>query len=170
MKHILEYSNELIAEVEAPNNIGLFLESLIEDNSYEEFGIYLENLTLEEMQEHCEDIDSEVIEELKVMGRDIKVPEGIKKIMAVAGAGWLGSVAGQWYNPGHLVISGKTAAGIGGGLGIIGILAAYASAKCLRHLWNFIRCSYRAFTLHKNPAGTTISGASGSTVHTWDKR
>ena len=79
-------------------------------------------------------------------------------------------ISGMALNPGAIHISGGAAAHYGALAGGVATLAAYAGIKCMRHLWNFIRCSFRAFTFHKKAAGTTTKGPGNSTIHNWDER
>lgn len=171
---ILEYTNELIEQQEFIEEQELFLEELQYNNLINDFNLFLENVTLEDMQELCPNYDMTNLIEEGVIDKWRKMPGPIKKILAVLGAGSAGSVAGMAMNPGGAIggapLTGGLVAKYGALAGGLVTLLGYASIKCMRHLWNFIRCSFRAFTFHKNAAGITTKGPGGSTIHTWDKR
>jgi hypothetical protein len=181
-KQILEYSNNLIEELYLTQEIDSFLEYIVEEKTTKDFGIFLENLTVEEATEIYPDLEEinegHFWDGFKSLGKFIwKLPTPLKAALGLGagvalGAG-AGSAAAVAMNPGHIAISGGVAGTAGGTLGALAGLApflAVASARCLKHLKNFLLCAYRAFTLHHDPAGTTKKGPDGSTIHNWTKR
>ena len=164
---ILEYTDNLLVEHE----MELFFEQLIEEDLNVEFGVYLENITLDDMREYCEDILEENIKELNLVGEVLQVTPGakstwkvlppkvktiLKHLGVIAGSGIGGSTVASLINPGSVHISGGLAAKFGTIIGGIIPILGYFGVKCRRHLWNFIRCAGRVFTGHQDAAGSTV--------------